>query len=145
MATRKTPAEALQKWQQRVSGAQQYYQQGVQNSKDWAAAAQAAGPARDAGLQQAIATGSIDRGIQRLGTAGWRSKTLAKGPQNWASAVASAGPAYMTGIQRAYTYLDQADAAVANMPRGGFADNVQRMVTYVTTVHQAAQQYKQNG
>lgn len=145
MAQRKTPQEALSKWQARVSGAQQYYTAGIQASKDWAGAATAAAPARDAGLQAAIASGSIDRGINRLGTAGWRAKTMAKGPQNWAAAVAQAGPAYMQGLQRAYTYLDQADQAVSNMPRGTFQENIARMTTYLSTVHAAAQAFKQTG
>lgn len=144
MAQRKTVAQAASKWQSRVAGAQQYYSDGVQNSKDWAAAALEAAPARNAALQAAISSGSIDRGISRVGTAGWRSKTLAKGPTAWMQAVSSPTglQAYTSGLQRAYGYLDQADAAVSSLPRGGYANNRARMLAYIDAVHSASEAYK---
>lgn len=134
--------ETVSRWQQGTAQAQPRYSQGIQNSKDWAGAAVAAAPARNAGLQRAIANGDIDRGIQRVGTAGWRQRTMAKGPQNWLSGVTSAGAQYTAGVQRLYSFLDSADNAVSNMPRGGFAENMARMTAYVTAVHDASQQSK---
>lgn len=144
---RPSAQEAYAKWSARVQAGQPYYTAGVQNSKDWAAAAVAAAPARDAAIQQAIADGRIDRGIQRVGTAGWRNKTLAKGPQNWAAAVSSpaAQQAYLAGYQRLSTMLDQGEQAIASIPRGGFQANLQRMTAFSTAVHNAAQQMKATG
>jgi hypothetical protein len=144
---RPSAQEAYAKWSSRVQASGQFYQQGVQNSKDWAAAAVSAGPARDAGIQQAIADGRIDRGIQRTGTAGWRNKTLAKGPAAWSAAVASPATqqAYMAGYQKLSTMLDAGESAIASIPRGGFAANIQRMTAFATAVHNASEQAKQSG
>lgn len=142
MATRPSVQDVVTRWQQGTATAQQRYTQGVQTSKDWATLAVAAAPARNAALQQAIASGAIDRGIQKIGTAGWRAKTLAKGPQNWLTGVQASGAAYTAGVQRLYGYLDTADNAVANMPRGSFAENMARMQAYVTSVHDSATAYK---
>lgn len=141
---RLSPQDVYTKWSQRVQGSQQYYVQGVQNSKDWAAGAVAAAPARDAGIQQAIADGRIDRGIQRKGTAGWRADTLAKGPQNWSAAVASphTQAKFVAGFGRLYQQLDAAQQAISGIPRGGLAANIQRMTTFVQTVHDVARQQK---
>lgn len=145
MAGRKSIQDALQKWQSRTQGAGQFYSQGIQQSRDWAANAVAAGPARDQGLQQAMADGRIDRGIQRVGTAGWRQKTLAKGPQAWQQGVAQAGNAYAAGMARTYQMLDAGDAAIASMPRGGFANNMARMTAYLQAVHNAKEQLAATG
>lgn len=144
---RPTAQEAYAKWSSRVQGAGGYYKQGVLSGKDWASAAVAAGPARDQALQQAIADGRIDRGIQRVGTATWRNITSTKGAQNWQNAVMDPNvqAKYLAGYQKLSQMLDAGDQAIAGIPRGGFAANMQRAQAYATAVHNAAEQAKAQG
>lgn len=139
---RKSPQAATEKWQRRVSQAQQDYTTGVQNATGWADRAVAAAGRRNAGLQNAIAQGTIDAGIQRTGDAGWKNKTVAKGPANWAAGVAKAAPAMLAGQQKLAGFLSAGDAAVANMPRDTVEQRTARAQAYQLAVHRAAQAAK---
>lgn len=136
--------DAYTKWSQRVQGAQGYYIQGVRNGKDWQSAALAAGPARDAALIQAINEGRIDAGLRRVSTTTWRETTATKGAANWTQAVSSqqVQAKYIAGYNKLSQMLDAGDTAVAGIPRGGFAQNMQRAQAYATAVHNTAQQLK---
>lgn len=141
MTIKSNPADAVARWRQGVQAAGARYTQGIQNTADWAGAATApqAVQARNAGLQAAMANGSIDRGIQNLGTAGWKSVTVAKAG-NWQTGVNSplAQQHAQAGYQRLFGYLQNAQTAVANLPRGGFAENMQRLQAWLTSVHDDA-------
>lgn len=139
---RKSPQAATDKWQRRVAMAGQDYAAGIQNATGWAQNSQAAAGRRNAGLQQAIANGTIDAGIQRTGDAGWKTKTVAKGPANWTAGVAKAQAAMLSGQQRLAGYLAAADAAVANMPRDTVDQRTARAQAYQLAVHRAAQAAK---
>lgn len=145
MAIKSNPAAAVQRWQQGVGAAGGRYVQGVQGVTDWAGAATApaAVQARNAGLQRAISEGRIDRGIQAVGTQGWKNATVAKAG-NWQTGVNSplAQQRAQAGFARLFGYLQQAENDVSGQPRGGFAENMQRMTTYLTSVHNAAQNFK---
>jgi hypothetical protein len=135
----KTPAEAAAKFARRVQGAGQDYQSGVQSATDWAANAVAAAPRRNAGLQAAIANGTIDAGIQRAGDAKWRANTLSKGVQNWATNTAKAQDAYQSGMTRAMAYQQQAQAATASIDTTTLEGRLEKARVYAQTVHAAAQ------
>lgn len=134
----KTPAEAAAKFARRVQGAGQDYQTGVQQATDWAANAIAAAPRRNAGLQRAIADGTIDAGISRAGDAKWRANTLSKGVQNWATNTAKAQDAYQSGMTRAMSYQQQAQAATANMDTSTLEGRLEKARVYQATVAAAA-------
>ena len=138
----KTPDQAAAKYGRRVQGAAQDYTQGVQNATGWAANAIAAGPRRNAGLQAAIASGSIDRGIQSKGDAGWQAATLAKGPAAWTASVAKAQPAYQAGMTRAMSYQQAAQAATAGIDTTTVAGRLQKAQVWAQTVHQQSQAHK---
>lgn len=144
----KTPQEATQKWQQRVSQSGQYYQQGVANpSVDWAGPAEAAAPRRNAGLQAAISDGRIDAGIRRVGTQKWRNNTLQKGVSAWTNNTPQAAPQYLAGMNRVYnSYFPAAQQAVQGMPTTTRQDRINKAQAWLNAVGQAADQYKaQNG
>lgn len=142
MATRPTPQQFVQRWQQGAAAAGQRYLDGVATSADWAANFVAAEQQMIAGIQAAIADGRITRHVQALGTAGWRQKTQAKGSQPWITGINNGVGAMTTGVGILYGYLDAAAAALGALPRGTFDQNVQRMVTQATTVHTQAVQRK---
>lgn len=136
---RKTVADAVSKWQTRVSQSGAFYQAGVQNPQvDWAGPAVAAKDRRDQGLLSAIADGRIDAGIQRAGTQKWRTNTVAKGVSAWTQNTPKAAPQYGAGLTKVYTYFSAADAAVANMPRTTRQDRIQRGAAFLNAVGEAA-------
>lgn len=143
MARTRTPlSDAVQQWQTRVGQSQGRYQSGVQRATGWASAAVAAGPRRDAGLQAAIADGRIDAGITRVGDAGWKSRTLAVGPQNWAASVSKAGDRMAAGLQRVYAMLDAASAATANIDTSTLEGRLEKARVHALTMAQQAQAAK---
>lgn len=111
----KTSAQSTDRYKKGVAGAGPDYTKGVQDAGSWVEGSLASAARRDAGLQQAIANGTIDRGIQRTGDQGWKNKTLAKGPQNYTQSVATAGPAYQRAADVNMQDQQAAQAALANM------------------------------
>lgn len=143
---RKSVADAVSKWQNRVAQSGPYYQAGVNNPQvDWAGPAVAAAPRRNAGLQQAIADGRIDAGIQRAGTARWRAGASTKGVQAWTTNTPKAAPAYNAGLTRVYGYFQEADAAVSSMGRTTRAERIARAATFLATVGEASDRAKAQG
>ena len=143
---RKTIQEAVTKWQTRVAQSGQFYSAGVSNPQVyWAGPAVAAADRRNAGLQAAIANGSIDAGIQRAGTIKWRTNTIAKGVSAWTTNTPKAGPQYQAGLTKVYQFFAAADGAVANMPRTTRGDRIARAGAFLAAVGQAADQAKAQG
>lgn len=142
---RKTEAQATDKWKRNTAAAGQYYQQGIQNATGWADKATQASNRRNAGLQQAIANGTIDAGIRRTGDQGWKNKTLAKGPQAWQAGVAAGAGAYAQGIAKAMQDQSAADQAVAGMDTSTVEGRVAMAAARALAAHRSAQQRKQSG
>jgi hypothetical protein len=138
----KTAQQARARYTKGVTQAGPDYTAGIQNSSSWVEGALAAKQRRDTGLQQAIADGRIDAGIQNKGDAGWKTATLAKGPTNYTQSVATAGPAYEAGMNRAMQYQQAAQSATANMDTSTRAGRIAKMAAYVNAVADAAQQAK---
>lgn len=87
-----TQAQFLERYQQGISGGGQKFEQGVDNSDDWAgnyASPDSQQRMRD-GLANAIAEGRPAAGARDLGTPGWRTKTKAKVGNYTGSAAAAA-------------------------------------------------------
>lgn len=143
---RKSVTDAVSKWQQRVQQSGPFYQAGVQNPQvDWAGPAVAAADRRNAGLQQAIADGRIDAGIQRAGTNKWRAGAISKGVQAWTTNTPKAAPNYQRGLQQVYGYFQAADQTVASMPRTTREERIQRAAAFIRTVGEQADAAKRQG
>lgn len=141
---RSSISDAVSKWSTRVAQSGPFYQAGVSNPQvDWAGPAVAAADRRNAGLQAAIANGTIDAGIQRAGTAKWRANTLAKGVSAWTTNTPKAAPQYQAGLTKVYQYFTSADAAVANMPTTTRADRIAKAGAFLAAVGAAADAAKQ--
>lgn len=134
----KSQADAQDKFSRRVAAAGPDYQKGVQNANNWAANAQAAAPRRNAGLQRAIANGSIDAGIARKGDAGWKAATLAKGVTNFTGAAAKAAQAYGAGYAKLVGYLQAAQAQTQNMDTSTRAGRLAKAAEWGRIVGEAA-------
>lgn len=136
----KTAQQAGDKYQRRVTQAGPDYTQGVQNAGSWVDGALAAAGRRNVGLQQAISDGSIDAGIRNKGDAGWKTATLAKGPQNYTQSVQNARPKYEAGMNRAMQFQAAAAAATANIDTSTEAGREQKMMVWIQTVRDQARQ-----
>lgn len=142
----KSPTDAGAAWQGGVSAGGANYSKGVAGTSDWAGPAIAAKARRDAGLQAAIANGTIDAGIQRTGTQGWKAAATGKGAANFQARASSARPKYEQGYsQKLLPALQAGQAAIAGMDASSQAGRLQRMVTYVTKVSEVTQQQKRGG
>ena len=140
--TFKSAADAQDKFSRRVAQAGPDYQKGVQNATNWSANAQAAAPRRNAGLQRAIANGTIDAGIARTGDAGWKAATLAKGVANFTGAAQKAAAKYAAGYQRLLGYLQAAQSATANMDTSTRAGRIAKAAEWQRIVGEASDQAK---
>jgi hypothetical protein len=145
MAIKSNPADFVTRWRAGVQAAGGRYVQGIQQSQDWAAAATApaAVSARNAGLSRAMANGTIERGIQNLGTTGWRNAAVAKA-QNWQVGVNSpmAQQKAQAGAVKLFGFLQAGESAIAGLPRGGIDENIARFTTWARAVHDASQASK---
>lgn len=138
----KSAADAQEKYSRRVAQAGPDYQKGVQNANNWSQNAQAAAPRRDAGLQRAMADGRIDAGIARIGDAGWKSATLAKGVSNFTANAPKAAARYAAGYQRLVGYLNAANSATANMDTSTRAGRLAKAQEWGRIVGEASDQAK---
>jgi len=114
------------------------YQEGAsQTSKDQAAAAIAAKPLYQAGIQEALAQGRYEKGLQKSGKSGWLRGVQEKGAANYGVGVTapSAGQAYATESGR----YDGARNAASASPRGpkGSPQNLQRVAAVVNALRAA--------
>lgn len=137
MADKPLPSvnDTITKWKARTATSQQAYTNGINNAQDWASAAVAAGPARDAGLQAAIADGRIDRGIQDYGTAKWKAVTAAKGPAAWLNGVNNATAAATAGFQTLFNDINNVRTSLP--PRGDIEANIARSAAMSRGMHAA--------
>lgn len=138
----KTAGQAADRYQKGVTNAGPDYTTGVQNAGSWVEGAIAAAPRRNAGLQRAISSGSIDAGIQRTGDAQWRQKTLAKGVNNYTASVQSARPKYEAGMNKAMQFQQNAQAATANIDTSTPQGRLNKMMAWVQSVSDQAQAAK---
>jgi len=111
----KSAAQSAQKFVERASVASGDYVEGAQSTqKDQAAAAIAAAPNYQAGVQAAIARGAYQKGLSESGKAGWLKGVTEKGAERFASGVASGASKYATNSGK----YDGARGAAASLPRG---------------------------
>ena len=136
MAIKSNPTDWATRMKSGVAASGTRYAQGIQNSADWAGATAGAADRYATGVQQAIANGKFQAGVQALGTASWRSITAAKGPAAWQNGV-NTSQKLAAGGQKLFAMLNQAESAIASIPRGTYDQNKQRMNTWVDTLHAA--------
>lgn len=141
MAIKSDPQSASAKFTRRIGQAGQDYTQGVQKSAGWAAPAMAAKARRDAGLQAAIAADAINKGIQDAGDGKWRGNTLAKAA-NWTGSAQRAGANYQASIGKVFGYLQNADAATANMDTSTVQARIAKAGAYQLSMHNQARAAK---
>lgn len=121
------------KWAEVTPGRAAQYEQGVRNPvRDYAANAQAAAPAYNAGVQAAIAGNRFSRGIAKAGNAKWQDRATKLGPARFGPGVQAAQADYESG----FAPYREAIASVNLPPRGPrrAPQNLQRVNAVVQAV-----------
>jgi hypothetical protein len=99
------PSQAREKWQRRVSGAQQDYQTGVASAGNrYQEGVSGAVDSYIAGVQQAIAEHRWESGVSGKGSR-YAQKAAQVGAARWTSGVAAAGADYEAGMNRVNSAL----------------------------------------
>lgn len=114
------PIEAVvEKWQRKVSGAQQDYINGIENPReDWATATKAAEQRYKEGVTKAAAEGRFGKGVAKAGTEKWKKNAQAKGPGRWSEGVNQAQDEYRSGMSEVLNVL----GSITLPPRGAKGD-----------------------
>ncbi len=129
----KTAQQAAQNWQQSAGRAQTAYQEGVEGyNGDWAGATVSQQAALVAGFNNAVNSGRWAQGVQQTGTAGWKSRTVAK--------LSNYGTGFNAGANRQQASITKIMGALGNIvpslpPRGDFNQNKQRATALMDSLH----------
>ena len=129
----KTAQQAAANWAASASRAATEWQQGVQNySGDWAGATTRQQSVMLANLNQAVNSGAWANGINRVGTAGWKQRTVDK--------AANFSTGFSAGASRQAAAAQKIQSALGTIvsglpPRGDFNANKLRSTTVMDQLH----------
>ena len=129
----KSAAQAAQNWTNSAGRAATAFQEGVQSTtKDQAALAVAQQAQLLSGFTQAVTSGRWAAGVQRRGTAYWKSQTIAK-----AGNYSTGFTAGSSNFQSAIGKIIQAEAGIVSAlpPRGDINQNLQRANAFALAMH----------
>ncbi len=131
MAEIKSMASIKDKWGRVTPGRSEDYKIGVNSPRrDWQASTEAGADNWREGTAQAAAKGMFSKGVSKAGTAKWKAKTLAKGPQRFSEGVFLAGDDYQKGFEpyrNAISGVDLGPRFPRRDPRN--IDRVRKVVT----------------
>lgn len=129
----KTAAQAAQNWVNSAGRAAADYQAGVeQYSGDWAGATVRQQSVLQSNWNQSVTSGRWAAGVNRRGTAGWKSATVAK--------VGNYSTGFQAGASRQAAAIAKIISAEANIvgslpPRGDYTANKQRANSFMDQMH----------
>ncbi len=89
-----------------------------------------------AGIQEAIANGSYERGLRRTSLEDWRTAMIQKGIPRLAQGLQQALPKIEAFNRRFYPYLERVEAEVAAMDDTSFEARINRMVHNARRIHE---------
>ena len=133
MAAIRDASSIGKKWAEVTPGRAAQYEQGVKNPvRDYAANAQAAAPAYNAGVQASIARGGFQKGVAKAGNAKWQDRAAKLGPARYGPGVQAAVGDFDAG----FAPYREAIAGVALPPRGPrrSPQNLQRVNAMVQAI-----------
>ena len=132
MALKVTPQESVNRWQQRTAASTQDFISGI--SKVSTAPGQAAAAQADAYIQGVTqALNKWKRNVAAVSLEEWKDKAINVGAPRIASGVNAAMAKTLLATERNFANIE---AALTGLPaRGTFDQNVNRMVQFVTKLH----------
>ena len=129
----KTSQQAQQAWTNSSGTAQANYQAGVEGyNGDWAGATTRQQSAMQTNWNQSVSNGSWAAGVNRTGTNGWKSATVAR--------IANYGVGFQAGSQKFAAAIAKVIAAEQNIvgslpPRGDYTANKARANSFMDQMH----------
>lgn len=133
----KTLEQTLARWQAGAAAGQAAFSEGVQNTTvDVVGRAIAAQGAMLAGVQEAVTSGRWARELQRVGTSGWKEKTIAKAA-NYGVGVQAGAQNYSTAMQTWLPRITSAANAAKAMPGTTLQQRLARSTYFATTLYNA--------
>lgn len=129
----KTAQQAAQNWRDSAGRAATAYQAGVQGfNGDWAGRTTAQQATLLQNFTQAVQRGDWAAGVQAVGTAGWKTATVAK--------IGNYSTGFNAGADRQQAAITKILAAEANIvgslpPRGTYDQNKARMASFIDSMH----------
>jgi hypothetical protein len=136
----KTAAQAAANWVGAAGRAGTAWTDGVNAfTGDWAGRTTAQQAAMATNWNQSVNNGTWANGVNRTGTGGWKSATVAKA-SNYQTGYSAGATKQASAIGK----ILQAEATIVNSlpPRGTFEQNVQRSVQVQTQLHALKGQLK---
>lgn len=129
----KTAAQAAANWSGSAGRASADWQTGIQGySGDWAGATTAQQSVMQNNWQQAVSSGRWARGVQAVGTAGWKQATERKA-SNYATGFQAGAANQAAAAQKIMSALGN---IVPNLPaRGTYEQNKIRSTTLMDALH----------
>src|SRR5256885_115794 len=135
-----TPQQWADQWSAGVSGAQQKYTDGINNTTvDVAGRAIANQAALLANFQQAVNSGEWARRLAAVGTQGWKSAAIAKAA-NYGTGAAAGKARFQNFAQQAQPFWANASGAIDGMASGNKAAAMARVGAW----YDAMQTFKQS-
>lgn len=139
----KTAAQAAAKYSASAPAAQQAYVDGVQNSQvDIVGRAVAQAGAMIQGVQQAVASGRWQAGLQRVGNAGIKAAVVKKA-SNYTTGVNAGQDKFAAAMGKLIPFIEQQVNSLPARQPGDVAGNInRRLVPLATALHNAKGQFK---
>jgi hypothetical protein len=132
--TVKSAADAAKKWTTNASGAQAYYQAGVQTAgAAWLANTQAAAGSYDAAVKSGNIKQMFAGGVKKAGADKYQTKATQLGAPRFSQGVQAASGDYQTGVDP-YLATIASLTLQARAPRGSAA-NLQRVSQIATALN----------
>jgi hypothetical protein len=139
----KTAAQAASNWQASAGQAAANWTAGINNyNGDWAGTTAGAYNNWVAGLANAQASGSWQRGIQNAGTNRWKSQSQAKAA-NYSTGFTAGSAEYTQAIGKVMGALQNIVPSLP--PRGSYAENKLRATTLMDSLHALKGQLSASG
>jgi hypothetical protein len=136
-----TPQAWADSWSGGVSGAQQKYTDGIQNTTvDVAQRAIAQQAALLANFQQAVNSGEWARRLAAKGTSGWKAAAIAKAA-NYGTGATAGKAAYQNFAQQAQPFWANASGAIDGMASGSRAAALARVGAWMDAMATFKQSY----
>lgn len=132
-------ATATSRWTQGAAQGQTRYVEGIQSTtKDPTALAIQAQPKMVANFNQAINAGRYQRGLSKVGKAGWQAASVAKAA-NYSTGINASADKYQQAIGPVLQQIGSLQQQIAGMPNNNISDAIARSAAFQMGLHNWAQ------
>jgi hypothetical protein len=126
----------VEKWARRAKGAVEDLKKGVElTKKDWASLLKKAKDYMKLNYNEALDT-YFDKAVDKVGTEGWRSKTLTKAPARYPSGIDAGAGDYKSKMTDILAFEDSLQAEIQKMPNMTLEDRIARANAWIRKMHE---------